>query len=79
VLRDYAGEQERWEVKATLKDRCIEFAAKLMSIKLVVFGVATWLLWEGKIPSWFWLLCAFALMGIRYLEKLLAAGPQGKA
>ncbi len=58
-----------------LKERWLQFVAKLMSVKVIVFGVATWLAYVDKIPAWYWLLCAFALMGIRYLEKLTVAGP----
>ncbi len=59
-----------------MKKRLVDFICKLMSVKLIIFGIASWFLYVGKLPWWAWLLCASALMGIRYFEKVAGLGVQ---
>ena len=46
---------------------------KLASVKVLAFGVATWLLWYGKIDQMAWLMIAGAVIGGNVVQKFVGA------
>ena len=55
-----------------LLKRIYEFLQKLPSIKVALFVVATFVLYEGLIGEWVWLFCALLLIGGREIAKIMA-------
>lgn len=49
--------------------RIEDIIAKLISIKGVVLGMATYLVLQGAIDGWVWFTCALAVISFRTLEK----------
>ena len=56
-----------------MKDRLKELLAKLLSIKGIVFIIATVLMFMGKVTPHIWGISALILIGIRTLEKVIRA------
>lgn len=57
-----------------LKERAQDLVAKIVSIKFLIFVIASGFLWAGKLPWYGWLIAAAAVMGIRYFEKIANLG-----
>jgi len=55
-----------------LLKRIYEFLQKLWSIKVALFVVATFALYQGFISEWTWLACALLLIGGREVAKIMA-------
>jgi len=51
--------------------RINDLVAKLISVKGLVFAMASWLAFSGHIDGWIWLLSSIAFISIRLLEKIL--------
>ena len=55
-----------------LLKRIYEFLQKLWSIKVALFIVATFALYQGVVSEWTWLACALLLIGGREVAKIMA-------
>ena len=55
-----------------LLKRIYGFIIKLWSIKVALFIVATFALYQGFIGEWAWLACALLLIGGREVAKIMA-------
>jgi len=55
-----------------LLKRIYIFIIKLWSIKVAIFVVATWVLFEGLITPWVWFGCALICIGGREVAKIMA-------
>lgn len=58
----------------TVYERITELLAKALSMKGLVFALATWLTFSDKLEGWMWILTAAIVIGGRTLEKVLAVG-----
>lgn len=56
----------------TLLKRIYQFIIKLFSIKVALFIIATWALYNTYIDQFVWLVCALLLIGGREVAKILA-------
>jgi len=54
-------------------DRLVELPIKLLSIKGIIWMVATYLFYIDKLGVYWWMFITAAFMGLRYLEKFLGA------
>jgi len=62
-----------------MKARLKEFIIKLLSLKTVVFIIATVIFWTtDKLPWWGWLTACGMFLGLRYMEKLQGLGAWNK-
>ena len=59
------------ELLKSIPKRILDLVIKLISVKGLVFGVATILKFNNLLDSWIWLLCAVAILSFRTFEKIL--------
>lgn len=57
------------ELKNLLSRLC-DLLAKLMSVKVLVLAVASYLAIKGKLDWYAWLACAGVVVGVRFWEKI---------
>ena len=55
-----------------LLKRIYSFIIKLWSIKVALFIIATFALYQGVVSEWTWLACALLLIGGREVAKIMA-------
>ena len=55
-----------------LLKRIYSFIIKLWSIKVALFIIATFALYQGVVNEWTWLACALLLIGGREVAKIMA-------
>ena len=55
-----------------LLKRAYAFLCKLWSIKVALFIVATFALYQGLVSEWTWLACSLLLIGGREVAKIMA-------
>lgn len=60
-----------FEVVADLPRRGIGLVSKLIGVKGLIFGVATWLAYIGKIETWGWVVIALFFVVGREIFKYL--------
>jgi len=67
-------EKTFWELLKTLPKRIITVLTKLLSMKGIGFGTATYLLAKGILPAWAWLATTLVLIfgekALGYLKDL---------
>jgi len=68
----YAGES----MKITIFTRIRDLVQKMISVKGLVFAVATTLQILGKLDSWIWFLIALSVISIRMFEKKILGSIQ---
>lgn len=51
-------------------NRLKQFFAKVVSVKGLVFGIATWFLYIDKIDQTIWIGCVGIIVGVRAAEKI---------
>ncbi len=57
----------------TFYDRLTSLVAKILSVKMLVFAVASWLVYKEAIPPWMWLIATGLAVGAREMEKVIAS------
>lgn len=58
---------------ARIPKRVYDLVVKLISVKGLILGLATWLLYADKVDQTTWLLAAAGVIGTRAFEKLKSA------
>jgi hypothetical protein len=57
----------------TFYDRLTTLIAKMLSVKMLVFAIASWLVYKGAIPPYMWLIATALAVGAREMEKVIAS------
>ena len=63
-------EQQEQKFPAMVWGRIKTLVAKLISVKVLIFGIATGLALAGKIDGWIWLLAGVLVISSRLFEKI---------
>jgi hypothetical protein len=61
----------------SLQEAGLKVLSNIISYKMWILGLATWLLMEGKIENWHWFAIAMIVLGARGVQDAISARLKG--